>query len=275
MHKPIPIRPPIHPVFTKWLRDMIDEKAGQAVQILSPSMPTDKLYSYLVPKQFDRTELQAAAELMRPMKNFSDHSFELNVHALNLSSTVEFSLIMPVPPRWNAILMPDTRYCATIGGPEGGSELTDLIMPALTVAQSWAVLKHVTMWMIEHSRDRTALRDMFPWLPELIQESDWQSYYNYRALSRDQKEACDRTFAAALKLTHGGAPRMTPAIRAICLSGTKLFSQIRMMKLVDETKFEQLQMRTTDSASLVPSISGNLIPQSVNDDLADIRELRK
>lgn len=265
---------PIHHVFVSWLRDMIDEKAEQAINILAPTMQTWDMYRHLVPREKDRDELQCAAALLQPMKTFNEHGFKLNVHTLNIKEPVEFQLIMPVPKGWNAILMPAIEHCTTIGWGDGQTGLNNLIMPSLTAAQQWTTLRHVTLWLLDYVKDRAAIRDMFPWIGETIAEGKWQEYYGYRNLARDTKESCDKTFAHAVKLRQGYTPRMTPEIRQICQSGVKLFSQLRMLKLVEGDKFDRLQVRTIDSAALVPSMDKSLIPQSVHDDLAAIKDLR-
>ena len=61
-------------------------------------------------------------------------------------------------------------------------------------------------------------------------------FYRWHGLGNNkaEREKCDLTFKAALELRRGAAPVMTRTIREVCLSGTKLFAQVRMLKAVSE-----------------------------------------
>ena len=196
---------------------------------------------------------------------------------LDVSRMVPFSLTMPVPTGWSTILLPAVQQRAIIGVDK---KLTDLLLPSIREAQAWITLQHVTKALLTLTNDRASIRDMFPWVVELINECDWstsnQRFYRYHGLGNNkaEREKCDLTFKAALELRRGAAPVMTRTIREVCLSGTKLFAQVRMLKAVSEKNFEAQQTRLTNMATLVPNLERELIPANVTSDLDAIREYK-
>ena len=266
----------IHPAFTDWLASVMDEYAMSATLMLGPSLPSAELYELLVPDAALRDTLQAAAINMSSVQSINTR-VQLHSNLPTFGGNLNFELVMPVPQGWNTILFPRTSKRVMIGGHY--PKLTELLMPSLRVAQEWVTLKHVVTGLLSIANDRNAIRDMFPWIVDAINEGEWRDknrqFFTYRGIkSKVERDKVDATFRAALTLKHGNVPLMTPDIRKVCLSGTRLFSQIRMLKASDEGTFERMQWRATSNAALTPVLSGELIPENITNDMQSIMDYK-
>lgn len=268
----------LHTTFRSWLKTVINHNAGEVVVSLAPTMPTEELYPYLVPNDVKRTRLQLAAECMSPQQTVQASALELPVRLreLEIGVALPFEIVLKVPDGWGTILLPALEHRAYLGN---NNVLTELLLPSIRMAQQWANLKHVTNFMLNMTNDRAAVREMFPWIVELVKDSEWHTnrrhfYVAYGiGNNKQEQEDCDRTFNEVTTIYRGFAPRMTTPVRDICLSGGKLFSQVRMAKSVDEAKFDRMQWRTMDSSSITPVVSDKMVPPSIHQDLQSVKQL--
>jgi hypothetical protein len=145
-------------------------------------------------------------------------------------------------------------------------------------------LRYVVSELLDAVNDRGSIRHMFPWIVEAINEGEWATtktrfYINAGCVNNKQeREKVDQTFNEALlygRYNLPPMPNMTPAIRAACMSGSRLFSQVRMLKAVDERKFNAMQTRTIDSSSLVPNLTKALMSKTAKEDLEAVKEFYK
>ena len=266
---------PIYKAFREWLDTTIMDHANMATLTLAPVLPSDQLYEHIVTNRDLRATLQAAAAEMEPYSTFADHRFKLPVHMLGLGEYIGFELTMPVPKEWGSILFPAESKRALLGP---NNMLTELMRPCLTAAQGWMCLRYTVNELLDAVNDRGSIRHLFPWIVEAINESEWRTnkqrfYRNHGiASNKAERENCDRSFNEALLYGRGEMVRTTATIRNICTSGSRLFSQVRMLKAVDERRLTDMQMRTIDSSSLVPNLTKALMPKAVKEELEAVKE---
>ena len=269
---------PIDKRFKEWLDKTIMENAYAAALALAPTLPSEDMYRQIVPSERQRDVLQAAAIDMDPIRSFQDYKFQLPVQMLGLGEAIGFELIMPVPEGWETILFPSLGRRCLIGS---NNLLTELLRPCLTAAQDWMTLRYVVSELLDAVNDRGSIRHMFPWIVEAINESEWAT--DKRRFHRNvgvannkvEREKVDQSFNEALLYGRGEMPRTTAIIRNACVSGGRLFSQIRMLKAVDERKFDRMQQRTIDSSSLVPNLTKALMSKTAKEDLEAVKEYYK
>jgi hypothetical protein len=271
---------PIDYNFGSWLQTTLNNNAGLATMALSPTLPTPDLYRLLVPDEEVRSILQQAARVLAPVRTIRDNDFELfcTHPSLDIATPLQFTLTMPVPKDWETILFPGIKKgWRPIISANADQEITSLLMPSLKVAQQWAHLEYVVVEMMKLVNDRQTIADMFPWIPELIKESDWWNkrghFYRYNNITMQRaKERVDQTFTDAMQPFHTMPKRMSRNIRDICLSGSMLFSQLRMLKAVKGDDIEMLIYRTMNSSSIVPHINKPaLISKTVQEDMEAIK----
>jgi hypothetical protein len=269
---------PLHTAFRRWLKDTIEANSEAVVLSLSPSMPAEQLYELLVPNYDTRTKLLLAAECLPAQSEVCSYSFELPVRLreLELGVALPFQVFLKVPEDWGTILLPALEHRAYLGN---NNVLTELLLPSIKMAQQWAKFKHCTNHLLNLTNDRAAVREMFPWIVEAVKDCEWtrnpNRFYSHHGIGNNVQEQkdCDRTFNEVITMYRGYAPRMTTAVREICLSGGKLFSQVRMAKTVDGDRFDRMQQRTMNSSSIVPKVSDKMVPNSIDDDLKSIAQL--
>lgn len=268
----------LHVAFRAWLKNAISHNAEEVVLSLSPTLPGDQLYNLLVPDNIVRTKLRLAAECMPVQDQIIHNNYDMPVrlHDLGIGVWLPFELVLKVPDGWGTILLPALQHRAYLGS---NNVLTELLLPSIRMAQQWASLKHCTNFLLNITNDRATVREMFPWIVEAVKESQWATdkhrfYANNGIANNKQEQAdCDRTFNEVITIYRGFAPRMTTPVREVCLSGGKLFSQVRMAKSVDEAKFNQKQWRTMDSSSITPVVSDKMVPPSIHQDLQSVKQL--
>jgi hypothetical protein len=233
--------------FASYVEQKVVSTASMMIDKLTPNIDLDELSKMFdIPKEF-----------MVSDNSVYRWSYDFTIEGIGIIEPVPFTIRAPIP--YNRRILSLTA-CSQL-------------LPIIKLTREWSMLKYVVA-KITPCFTRNSISVIFPWLPNILREEDFDwtrgarnfDFYNKYGIrkhnNRVKMEAC---MHAALKPNYKSVPLTPTLVRDTALLGNKLFTQARLMRE------QRVVPAPADTLKITPSLSDNYMPVALKEAVEEMR----